>query len=126
VLKPDTGTQLTLDVSISRDGTIQAQARCERGDFQNLHAQWPQLQQSLAVHGIQMADLSGQNNSSSQHQNSPNAFLNFDRGQNPQQRNQREPVAFEEQLASAPRFNSPAQKQTAATATPSRRWQSWA
>src|SRR5262249_48812506 len=84
VLRPDNATQLAVDVSISRDGTVHAVARCERGDFQSLHTQWPQLQQSLAAHGIRVADLSNSNqsdnNSSQQDHRSANAFQNFERG----------------------------------------------
>lgn len=126
VLRPDSGTQLSLNVSIGRDGTIHAQARCERGDFQTLNAQWPQLQQSLAAHGIRIADLSNQNNP--QQHSSADQFLNFDRGQNPQQREQAEVLNFEEQFG-ASRNKTPLSKpqpQTASVAHAPRHWQSWA
>lgn len=129
VLRPDSGTQLSLDVSIGRDGTIHAQARCERGDFQTLNAQWPQLQQSLAAHGIRIADLSNQNNSQQYNQHSAaDQFLNFDRGQNPQQRDQREVVNFEEQFSASqnkPSLSKP-QPPIATVTQPPRYWQSWA
>lgn len=129
VLRPDSGTQLSLDVSIGRDGTILAQARCERGDFQALNAQWPQLQQSLAAHGIRIADLSNQNNPQQQHHHSAaDQFQNFDRGQNPQQREQREVLNFEEQFG-ASRNKIPLSKpqpSIAAVAQAQRQWQSWA
>ena len=128
VLRPDSGTQLSLNVSIGRDGTIHAQARCERGDFQTLNAQWPQLQQSLAAHGIRIADLSNQNNPQQHPHSSADQFLNFDRGQNPQQREQAEVVNFEEQFG-ASRNKTPLSKpqpQTASVAHAPRHWQSWA
>jgi hypothetical protein len=127
VLRPDSGTQLSLDVSIGRDGTIHAQARCERGDFQMLNAQWPQLQQSLAAHGIRIADLSNQNNSQQHHHSAADQFQNFDRGQNSQQREQREVSKFEEQFASRNKIPlSKPQPQTASVAPAPRYWQSWA
>ena len=129
VLRPDSGTQLSLDVSIGRDGTIHAQARCERGDFQTLNAQWPQLQHSLAAHGIRIADLSNQNNSQQQqHHPAADQFQNFDRGQNSQQREQREISNFEEQFGASrnkTRLSKP-QPQTALIAPAPRHWQSWA
>jgi hypothetical protein len=130
VLKPDNGTEIKVDVSIARDGTIQAQARCDRGDFQTLNAQWPQLQQSLAAHGIQMTNLSNtgnqNHNSSSENHGQFAGAQNFDRGNQPQNRQQQDAHTFEEELAATtPRFPTPKTfKPTAATTT--RRWQSWA
>jgi hypothetical protein len=130
VLRPDSSTQLAVDVSISRDGTVHAQARFERGDFQALHSQWPQLQQSLAAHGIRVADLSNQNNSQQQsNQRSGESFQNFERGQNPAQREDRNGPSFEEQFTATRGKISPVvpqpQPAPAAPAT-TRRWQSWA
>ncbi|HUS36117.1 MAG TPA: hypothetical protein VM680_12270 [Verrucomicrobiae bacterium] len=128
VLRPDSGTQLSLNVSIGRDGTIHAQARCERGDFQTLNAQWPQLQQSLAAHGIRIADLSNQNNPQQHHHSSADQFQNFDRGQNPQQREQAEVLNFEEQFGASRNKTSLSKPQppTASVAHAPRHWQSWA
>jgi hypothetical protein len=138
VLKPDTGTELKIQVSIGRDGSIQAQAHCARGDFQALNAQWPQLQQSLAAHGIQMTNLSNtgnQNQNQAQQQHSSEqqgggnfaGAQNFDRGHHSQNRQRENTHTFEEELAASttPRFStSKTIKQTATGAT--RRWQSWA
>jgi hypothetical protein len=131
VLRPDSGTQLSLNLSIARDGTVHAQARCERGDFQTLQAQWPQLQQSLAAHGIRIADLANQNNTQQQNHRSPEAFQNPDRGQSQQQqRNDRDLPSFEDQFtASKTKFSSAKtspQSQPPARANSTRRWQSWA
>jgi hypothetical protein len=129
VLRPDSGTQLSVDLSIARDGTVRAVARCERGDFQSLHTQWPQLQQSLAAHGIRVADLSNQNNTQQQNHRSAGASQSFDRGENPRQRDSRETPSFEEQFsASKTKISSTTkpQPQTAKTASATRRWQSWA
>jgi hypothetical protein len=129
VLRPDSGTQLSLDLSIGRDGSVHALARCDRGDFHTLQAQWPQLQQSLAAHGIRIADLSNQNNAQQQNHRSPDAFQNFDPKQNQQQpRNDRESASFEEQFSAskAKLSQTKPQPQLASRATTSRRWQSWA
>ena len=128
VLRPDSGTQISVDVSIARDGTVQAQARCERGDFNSLSAQWPQLQQSLAAHGIRIADLSNQNFSQQQNHSGAQNFQGFERGQNSAQREQREVLNFEEQF-NASRGKAGAtksQSQPAAVAPSPRYWQSWA
>ena len=109
VLRPDSGTQLSVNLSIARDGSVHAQARFERGDFQSLQAQWPQLQQSLAAHGIRIADLSNQNSAQQHNQGSANAFQNPERGQNQQRRNDAESASFEDQ------FNASKQKLSSTT-----------
>jgi len=129
VLRPATGGELTVSLSVGHDGAIHAQARCERGDFQSLNAQWPQLQQSLGAAGIRLADLS---NTGQSHQQAFNGNgggpQTSGREQNSQQ-SRREPngPSFEEELAgNAPR--SAGAKSGFQTARPasSRRWQSWA
>lgn len=123
VLRAENSAPLQVEVSVARDGSIRARASCEAGDFNSLSAQWPQLQQSLAAHGIRMTDLSSQNHFNQQ---SPSqSSQNFERGQN-QHRQQPDAPTFEEELAgSAPRFAP--QKQTfQSTPAPTRRWQSWA
>jgi hypothetical protein len=128
VLRPDSGTQLSIDLSVARDGTIRAVARCDRGDFQSLHTQWPQLQQSLAAHGIRVADLSNQNHPQQNNHRSAGAFQNLDRGENPRQRDQRDGPSFEDQFSASNTKLSPnkPQPQPAKTASATRRWQSWA
>jgi len=128
VLRPDSGTQLSIDLSVARDGTIRAVARCDRGDFQSLHTQWPQLQQSLAAHGIRVADLSNQNHPQQNNHRSAGPFQNLDRGENPRQRDQRDGPSFEDQFSASKTKLSPnkPQPQPAKTASATRRWQSWA
>jgi len=125
-LRPDSGTELKLELSVARDGTIQANVRCERGDFQTLNAQWPQLQQTLAAQGIRVADLSNPSNPQNHHHhNGSSQSHNFDRGNDSQQRQQQPAAAFEEELAaSLPRYATKTTFETAAGTT--RRWQSWA
>jgi hypothetical protein len=138
VLRPDTGTQLSINLSIARDGSVHAVARFERGDLQSLQTQWPQLQQSLAAHGIRVADLSSSNQSNNNGNSQHNAqqqdhrsggnAQNFARGENPQRRDQRDTANFEEQFTvSRSKFSqTKTQPQPAMSVPATRRWQSWA
>jgi hypothetical protein len=124
-LRPDSATELRLEISVARDGSIQANVRCERGDFQTLSAQWPQLQQSLAAQGIRVTDLSNPGNAQNHHHDGSSQSQNFDRGNDSQQRQQQPAGSFEEELAaSTPRYATKTIFKTATAAT--RRWQSWA
>ena len=124
-LRPDNGTELKLEMRVARDGTIHASVRCERGDFQTLNAQWPQLQQSLAAQGIRVNDLANPGQSQNHHNHDSSHAQNFDRGNNSQHRQQQPGADFEEELAaSTPRY--PTNNSFKTAAAPSRRWQSWA
>lgn len=57
VLTPDTKTQISLRLQW-REGQVEVQARCDLGDYQSLSTQWPQLQASLANHGVRLSHLS--------------------------------------------------------------------
>ena len=56
VLRPDANTELFLHLT-QRDGQIEASVRCERGNFDQLNALWPQLQESLAGQKVRLAPL---------------------------------------------------------------------
>lgn len=56
VLKPDPGLAIHLEVTRT-DGQIQVQARCERGHFAGLDAQWASIQNALAAQGIRVEPL---------------------------------------------------------------------
>ena len=56
VLNPDSNTEIFLRLSL-REGRIEAQARCERGDFVSLNSQWGELQRSLSGQGVLLAPL---------------------------------------------------------------------
>jgi hypothetical protein len=56
VLRPDGETELSLRV-LSRNGKVEAFARCDRGDFHLLNARWPELQEYMRQHGINLSDL---------------------------------------------------------------------
>ena len=57
VLTPDTKTQISLKLQW-RDGQVEVQARCDMGDHRSLNTEWPQLQASLAAHGVRLSHLS--------------------------------------------------------------------
>jgi hypothetical protein len=56
LLRPDASTELVLHL-LQRDGQVEAFVRCERGDFDQLSALWPQLQESLAGQKVRLAPL---------------------------------------------------------------------
>jgi hypothetical protein len=56
VLRPDKNTEIFLRVS-SRNGGVEAFARCDRGDFCLLNSHWPELQDYMRQHGIRLSDL---------------------------------------------------------------------
>jgi hypothetical protein len=56
MIKPDDHTEIRLQFTLKADG-VDVAARVERGDFNTLRANWGQLQQSLADHGIHMGEL---------------------------------------------------------------------
>ncbi len=56
VLRPDANTELFMHLT-QRDGHIEASVRCERGNFDQINALWPQLQESLAGQKVRLAPL---------------------------------------------------------------------
>lgn len=56
VLTPDVKTQITLRLQW-REGQMEAQARCDLGDYPSLNTRWPQLQATLAGQGVRLAPL---------------------------------------------------------------------
>jgi hypothetical protein len=58
VIKPDSGTQLSLELRQHGNG-VEVQAVLQQGDFNHLNQQWPELQQRLGQRGIQLAPLTG-------------------------------------------------------------------
>jgi len=56
VVRPDMHTEISLQVS-KVDGQIRVQARCERGDFTRLDAQWSAVQQALGAQGVRVEPL---------------------------------------------------------------------
>jgi hypothetical protein len=60
VLKPDNQTEISIEFRF-HNGEVEASARCQRGDFPALTAQWSQLQQTLSQHGVRLTELEGSN-----------------------------------------------------------------
>ena len=58
VIKPGADMQLSLELRQRGDG-VEAQATLQRGDFNHLNQQWPELQQQLEQRGIRLAPLVG-------------------------------------------------------------------
>jgi hypothetical protein len=56
MVKPDEHTELRLQFTLKSDG-VDVSAQVERGDFNTLRANWGQLQQTLADHGVRMGEL---------------------------------------------------------------------
>lgn len=56
VIKPDAGTQLSLELRQRGDG-VEVQAVLHQGDFNQLSQNWNHLQQQLQQRGIQLGDL---------------------------------------------------------------------
>ncbi len=69
VIKPDAGTQLSLELR-QHNGGVEVQAVLQQGDFNHLSQQWPDLQHRLDQRGIRLAPLDDNamytNNSSSE------------------------------------------------------------
>ncbi len=56
VIKPDAGTQLSLELR-QHGSSVEVQAALQQGNFSHLSQQWPDLQQRLSQRGIQLAPL---------------------------------------------------------------------
>jgi hypothetical protein len=127
VLKPQSGGELMLNLSVAHDGAIHVQAHCDRTNFQSLNAQWPQLQQALGAQGIRMSDLSN-TGQSHQHSTGQNSSQSFSREQNPQQpRRDQDAPSFEEEMAGTPSRLAGNKTAFQPGRPASRRsWQSWA
>jgi hypothetical protein len=114
VVKPDTGTQLSLELRQRGDG-VEAQAILQRGDFDHLNQQWPALQQQLEQRGIRLAPLVNDG-----------SFTNSDENNFRHKQNQSaEPDSFPAgMLAEVGPAGSSAQ--TAARTAAHRGWETWA
>lgn len=56
VLKPDKGTEIFLHLAM-RNGSVEVQARIDRGDFASMNSQWAQLQQTMQQQGVKLGSL---------------------------------------------------------------------
>ena len=80
VLRPDANTELFLHLT-QRDGQIEASVRCERGNFDQLNALWPQLQESLAGQKVRLTPLQESTEPQRDPQGAPGHTTNFSEGE---------------------------------------------
>lgn len=117
VLRPDAHTELHLSVE-TVNGRIQVQARCDRGDFALLDANWNAVQSTLGMQGIRVEPLQVSNGAHFQ-QNSQNPSQSF--GEQSSQRQEREQFFIEQEFP-----NRKGTRQQTTGGTSARGWQSWA
>ena len=115
VIKPDAGTQLSLELRQRGDG-VEAQVTLQHGDFSQLNQHWTDLQQRLELRGVKLSPLAdGQ------------AFANFGNSQNSFQRRP-DQAADGDLFAGAFGGFSPAGRiiETPALPVSPRGWEGWA
>ncbi|MGZ8921310.1 MAG: hypothetical protein ACXW3L_10020, partial [Limisphaerales bacterium] len=117
VLRPDANTELRLHVE-KVNGQILVQARCDRGDFARLDANWNAIQQTLANQGVRVESLQhGAHFQNQENRNqSPSAFQQQSHSERKQEPN------FIEQKIAPPK----ATRSSATSSATVRGWQSWA
>ena len=76
VLRPDANTELFMHLT-QREGHIEASVRCERGNFDQINALWPQLQESLAGQKVRLAPLQESTEPQRDPQGAPGQMMNF-------------------------------------------------
>ena len=118
ILRPDGQTELRLHVE-KVNGQILVQARCDRGDFARLEANWSAIQQSLGSQGVRVEALQNgvtlNNDPQSWNHSGSSEGQQFDSREENKSR-------FIEQENSNPKRP----KQAVATNGSGRGWQSWA
>jgi hypothetical protein len=116
VIKPDSGTQLSLELR-QHGGSVEVQAVLQQGNFHQLSQQWPELQQRLGQRGIQLAPL-GDNATTAQ---------NGDAGSFQQHQQQTtEPVADDYYAPGRQILPAIAHAPVTAPGQTSRGWETWA
>jgi hypothetical protein len=121
VLKPDSNTEIYLRLN-QHAGTVEVQARCERGDFQSLNAHWEELQRSLASQGVRVSPL--ENSAWNPDALPGRAGDGFQQAPDQPPPQTREPVT---ELRPAPLKSEPARRSVPSTKAPaSQGWESWA
>ncbi|MFO1497088.1 MAG: hypothetical protein U1G07_01600 [Verrucomicrobiota bacterium] len=126
VLKPDNQTEILLQLRW-HDGQVEAHARCERGNFDALNAEWGQLQQALSSSGVRLAPLAASLGTGYEWlHHSPGQFdanSAFHHQKNPSET----PPRFEPTEVPAPRANrTPAGRIRPRARAPHRLLESWA
>lgn len=126
VLKPDAETALFLHLKM-HEGQVKVFARFERGDFQEMEADWAGIQQALAPQGILLAALQNSESTREFSWNGETAERNPSQGGHPrqgtQEREGRQAMAETMVAAPAGRASKPVNGKAA---RPARHWESWA
>jgi hypothetical protein len=118
VLRPDGQTELRLHVE-KVNGQILIQARCDRGDFARLDANWGAIQQSLATQGVRVEAL--QNGATLQNDSQHWNHSSTSSGEQFGSREENKTRFIEQE-----RFVPTRPKQSATSSGSARGWQSWA
>ena len=119
VLRPDGQTELHLHVE-KVNGQILVQARCDRGDFSRLEANWAAVQHTLANQGVRVESL--QNGAQFQQHNQ-----HWQNGENGSSSFQQQSSSKQEKFPLDPKFENPKGTRSSSTSSGAvRGWQSWA
>lgn len=130
VLRPDADTELFLHLT-QRDGQIEASVRCERGNFDQINALWPQLQESLAGQKVRLAPLQESTEPQRDPQGGSGNMMNFSESE---QRSHRQSMPEDESTSVRPSSAPPStvslhpeRRRSGTRPTASRPgWETWA
>ena len=130
VLRPDANTELFLHLT-QRDGQIEASVRCERGNFDQLNALWPQLQESLAGQKVRLAPLQESTEPQRDSQGATGHTMNFSESE---QRSRRQSMPEDDSTSDRPSSAPPStvslhpeRRRSGTRPTASRPgWETWA
>jgi hypothetical protein len=120
VIKPGPGTELSLELR-HRNGTVEAEAVLQRGDYQLMNQHWPELQAKLEQRGIKLAPL-GSETSFSTAGNGNAGTGNFSRQQSSREEAAQQASAFAEFAVAMNRGGATARLAPAIAGS----WESWA
>jgi hypothetical protein len=120
VIKPGAGTELSLELR-HRNGTVEAEAVLQRGDYQLMNQHWPELQQKLEQRGIKLAPLAGETSFSTTG-NGNTGTGNFSRQQSSREEAAQQASAFAEFTVAMNRGGATARLAPAIAGG----WESWA
>ena len=130
VLRPDANTELFMHLT-QRDGHIEASVRCERGNFDQINALWPQLQESLAGQKVRLAPLQESTVPQRDPQGAPSNTMNFSESE---QRSRRQSMPEDDSTSDRPSSAPPStvslhpeRRRSGTRPTASRPgWETWA
>jgi len=130
VLRPDANTELFMHLT-QRDGHIEASVRCERGNFDQINALWPQLQESLAGQKVRLGPLQESIEPQRDPQGTPGHMMNFSESE---QRSRRQSMPEDDSTSDRPSSTPPStvslhpeRRRSGTRPTASRPgWETWA